>query len=87
MSTARMHNHRHRWLPAEIIRTWYAPVVRIEVVQPSSVPHTCHDEGRTAVMSSHSKALQTASELGTSRSALTVKCPPKQPVKSSRVWT
>lgn len=31
-------------------------------------------------MGSHSKALQTASELGTSRSALTVKCPPKQPI-------
>lgn len=38
------------------------------------VPHTCHDEGTTKVMSSHSKALQTASELETSRSALTVKC-------------
>jgi hypothetical protein len=30
-------------------------------------------------MSSHSKALQTVAELGTSRSTLTVKCPPKQP--------
>jgi hypothetical protein len=31
-------------------------------------------------MSSHSKALQTASELGTSRSALNAKCSPKQRV-------
>ena len=29
-------------------------------------------------MSSHSRALQMTCELGTSRSALTVKCPPKQ---------
>jgi hypothetical protein len=36
-------------------------------------------------MSSHSKALQTASELGTSRSALTVKCPPKQPVTAKQI--
>ena len=28
------------------------------------VPHTCHDDGTTAVMSSHSKALQTAAGLG-----------------------
>jgi hypothetical protein len=44
------------------------------------VPQTCHDLGATAVIDSHSKTPQTASELGTSRSALTVKCPPKQPV-------
>ena len=31
-------------------------------------------------MSSHSKALQTVYELGTSRSMPTVKCPPKQPI-------
>jgi hypothetical protein len=48
-------------------------------VQPRSVPHSCHTKGTTAVMSSHSKALQTASELGSSRSALTVKCPPNTP--------
>ena len=35
-------------------------------------------------MSSHSKALQTAYELGTSRSAPTVKCSPKQCVTASR---
>lgn len=39
------------------------------------VPPTCHDEGTTAVMSSHSKALQTLAELVTSRSTLIVKCP------------
>jgi hypothetical protein len=32
-----------------------------------------HDKGRTMVMSSHSRALQKASEPGTSRSALTMK--------------
>ena len=73
-----MRDHRQRLLAAEVVPSSHMPVVRIEVVQPSNVPRTCHDEGRTAVMSSHSKALQTASELGTSRSALTVKCPPKQ---------
>ena len=31
-------------------------------------------------MSGHSRALQMTCELGTSRSALTVKCPPKQPI-------
>ncbi len=35
-------------------------------------------------MSSHSRALQTASELETSRSAPTVKCPPKQLVTRLR---
>ena len=50
-----------------------------------SVPHPCHTKGTTEVMSSHSQALQTVSELGISRSALTVKCPPKQQVpRSSR---
>jgi hypothetical protein len=73
-----MYDHRHRYPPAEFILIWYAPVVRIEVVKrpsqmPHGVPHSCHDKGRTAVMSSHSKTLQTASELGTSRSAVIVK--------------
>jgi hypothetical protein len=36
-------------------------------------------------MSSHSRALQMTCELGTSRSALTVKCPPKQPVAAELV--
>ena len=39
----------------------------------TGVPHSCHDTGRTTVMSSHSRALQTVSELGISRSALTMK--------------
>ena len=51
-----------------------APVVRIEVGRlsrmPNSVPNPCHDGGETTVMSSHSKALQTAYELDTSRSGL-----------------
>jgi hypothetical protein len=29
-----MHDRRHRWLAAEIVRPSYAPVVRIEVVRP-----------------------------------------------------
>ena len=40
---------------------------------PADVPHTCHDVGRTTVIGSHSKALQTTSELGTSRSGPTMK--------------
>jgi hypothetical protein len=36
-------------------------------------------------MSSHSEALERATELGTSRSALTVKCPPKQWVAGERI--
>jgi hypothetical protein len=37
-----------------------------------SAPHSCHDERKTAVANSHSRAPQTASELGASRSALTI---------------
>ena len=37
-------------------------------------------------MSSHSRALLTACELGTSRSTPTVKCPPKQLVTAGRAW-
>jgi len=33
-TTARMHDRRHRWLPAEVDRSWDAPVVRIEMVRP-----------------------------------------------------
>jgi hypothetical protein len=33
------------------------------------VPHLCHDKRKPTVMSSHSKALETASEPGSSRSA------------------
>jgi hypothetical protein len=51
---------------------------------PNSVPHPCHTSEKAAVMSSHSKALQTKSELGTSRPALTAKCSPKQSV--TRCW-
>ena len=46
--------------------------------EPNGVPHLCHDETGTAVMSSHLKSLKTASELDTSRPAPTAKCPPKQ---------
>ena len=35
-TTARMHDRRHRWLPAEFVPTWHVPVVRIEVVRPES---------------------------------------------------
>jgi hypothetical protein len=44
------------------------------VADSTVVPHSCHDEKRTAVIGSHSRALQMASELGKSRSTLTVKC-------------
>ncbi len=37
-------------------------------------------------MNSHSRALQMTCELGTSRSALTVKCPPKQPVTLRQLY-
>jgi len=43
--------------------------------QCRAVPHACRN-GKTAVMSSHSKASETAFERGISRSALAVKCPP-----------
>jgi hypothetical protein len=29
-TTARMHDRRQRWLPAELVPTWYAPVVCIQ---------------------------------------------------------
>jgi hypothetical protein len=35
-----MHDRRRRWLPAEVGRTWGAPVVRIEVVRP--IDHLAH---------------------------------------------
>ena len=67
-----MNDRRQRPLAAEVVPLWCAPTGRIEVVgPPSSVPHTCHDEGTTAVMSSHSKARPMAHELDTSSSALT----------------
>lgn len=33
-ATARMHNRRHHWLPAKLIRTWHVPVVCIQMIIP-----------------------------------------------------
>jgi len=41
--------------------------------KPVSVPHSCHDVWRTAVIGSHSKALEMTSDLEVSRSASTMK--------------
>jgi predicted LPLAT superfamily acyltransferase len=40
---------------------------------PTDVPYSCHDGRRTTVIGSHSKAFEMATDLGTSRSAPTVK--------------
>jgi hypothetical protein len=73
--SAGMHDRRERFLAAKV-----APVVvrggsshRGGQSSLTGVPHACHDGRRTAVMSSHSKALQMASELGISRSGLAMK--------------
>ena len=46
-----------------LVQLTYRRPITSQVV---SVPHMCHDAGKTTVMSSHSKALQTVFYLGTS---------------------
>ena len=33
-ATARMYDRRHRWLPAELVPTWHASVVCIQMAEP-----------------------------------------------------
>jgi hypothetical protein len=43
-ATARLHDRRHRWLPAGLVPTWHAPVVRDEEANgPARVARPQHD--------------------------------------------
>lgn len=80
----RPRRHRaRRWLDKQA-NTSAATMTSVET--SASMPHACHDDRTTTVMGSHSKALQMVSELGTSRPALTVKCPPKQPIAGELLY-